>query len=148
MDEPTKESREKALAMLNEQAGYHGAYSISGPAVTVLARTLDKLHGRTPVDPLVDEAQSIADDFHLNLSAMPKVEAALQKALRRGMELAPKLRMPTKEEIREAYARYYEITGYQGLAESIRAGSYLGSAQPFHTAVIEMLEKINEREGV
>lgn len=41
-----------------------------------------------PIDPIEEAAQAIADDFRLNLSAMPKVELALQKAIRRGIELA------------------------------------------------------------
>lgn len=45
-------------------------------------------HEEAPVDPLLDEVQSIADEQGLNLSAMPRVETALYLALRRGMELA------------------------------------------------------------
>ena len=45
-------------------------------------------HEGVPVDPLVEEAQKIADDFRRNLSAMPWLEDVLTAALRRGIEIA------------------------------------------------------------
>ncbi len=41
-----------------------------------------------PVCPLAEEAQELADQLSINLSAMPWVEGVLLTALRRGMELA------------------------------------------------------------
>jgi hypothetical protein len=45
-------------------------------------------HEDPPADPLFEEAQKIADFNRINLSAQPRVEDALLRALRRGMELA------------------------------------------------------------
>lgn len=115
MTEPTKESRDEAIKLLNEGVGYQVEPSSS--FVTVLARTLDKLHNRTPVDPLLKEAREIcakwedADDFPDNATAYRdgKRDSGLSitrtiEVLRRGMELAPEPRMPTMEEVRKVWA--------------------------------------------
>lgn len=161
MTEPTKESRRDALELLNDEFGYY-ASSRNGPALTVLARTLDKLYNRTPVDPLLEEAREIcakweeAEDSPAIVAAAyregvwdsaPNMRRTLE-TLRRGMELAPKPRMPTETETREAMVRFHEFEGSTTLAKAIRAGGHAGHAQSFHTAITEMLEKINEREGV
>ena len=99
MSEPTQESRDAAAQAAGfadwDQADTCGLER-TNKSITAHARTLDKLHGRTPVDPLVLEAREIlakcidglADEY-LNGARddRPDINIVIT-ALRRGMELA------------------------------------------------------------
>lgn len=61
--------------------------AIHGSAFEALASLIAE-HEEPPVDPLHEEAQKIADFNRINLSAQPRVEDALLRALRRGIELS------------------------------------------------------------
>lgn len=92
MSEIPQWAKERACTLANEASGTLawvpddiGGFRVNG-ALDVLARYIAE-HEEQPVDPLEEERQIIADEFRLNLSAMPAVEKALLAALRRGIEI-------------------------------------------------------------
>lgn len=82
-------AKERACELANaESLSVAGRiWGMTDTAVVAFARYI-AAHEEPPVDPLVEEAQRIADFNRINLSAQPRVEDALLRALRRGMELA------------------------------------------------------------
>lgn len=81
-------AKDRALNIANAEAGFEAWRSVENSfGMRAFARYIAE-HEEPPVDPLVAEAQTVADHYLLNLSAMPTVEKALQAALKRGMELA------------------------------------------------------------
>ncbi len=93
----TKDVPEWAIVRAMEEMGYGdprqfavdviAADAVEYKAELAFARYIAE-HEEAPADPIEEEAQAIADQFGINLSAYaPRINDALQAALRRGIEL-------------------------------------------------------------